>query len=106
MKLPTDANSKTIQALGVLDGGAQEITVSALSARNTTAFDDQTRVLWLYATTDLHFKTGGATVTATTDDHFLPAGMRIPLPLQNKSRTHIAVIRNSADGTLYISEGA
>ncbi len=105
MNLPLDNNGHTIQALGVRDDGAHEITVSGTSARNSTAFDTKTNVLWLYSTTDLHFKTGGADTTATTTDHFLPAGIRVPLP-KTASRQYIAVIQASASGTLYISEGA
>lgn len=100
--LPTDQNSRVIQALGVKDNGAHTIAVSGTSARNATPLNAKTKIVWLYATTDMHFKTGDNTVTADTNDHFLAAGLRIPFP--TKGRNYIAAVQSSSAGNLYISE--
>jgi hypothetical protein len=100
--LPVDENGNAIDAMRLRQGGAQKIAFNATSARQTTAFPVDRLVISVYATQDCFIRTGDSTVTATTNDHFIPSGFWARLAL--KGHTHIAVIRNSADGTLYISE--
>ena len=105
--LPQDMDNNPIQALRLKDGGAHTITVSATSARNATAFAASTGVVSLYADTDVYVAFGDNTVAATTGDHFFPAGLYYDVSIGSERSghdTHVAVIRSSADGNLYISE--
>lgn len=107
--LPKDADNNAIPALRVMDGGAHNIAVTATSARNTTAFNDETKVISLYSTSDVFIKFGDNTAVATTSDHFFPAGVYYDIAITGGSgkgphNAHIAVIRSAEDGTLYISE--
>ncbi|MEM7651432.1 MAG: hypothetical protein AAF204_05050 [Pseudomonadota bacterium] len=106
-KLPLDINDNPIPALRLKSGGAHSINSSASSARNATAFADETRVVSLYATQDVYISFGGATVTASTSDHFFPAGVYYDIALGGDATghfTHVAVLRASADGQVYVSE--
>ncbi len=100
--LPVDENGNAIDVMRLCQGGAQRIAFSATSARQTTAFPVDRLVIAVYATQDCFIRTGDDSVTATVTDHFLPAGFYTTLAL--KGHTHIATIRSSVDGTLYISE--
>ena len=105
--LPTDANDQTIPALRLNPGKAHTIAVTATSARNTTAFDTDTRVVSLYATANVFVRFGNSSVTAATTDHFFPAGVYYDFAIAGKDEpgyTHIAAIRAATDCTLYISE--
>lgn len=105
--LPTDLNDNPIPAIRLKDGGAHSITTSGTSARNSTAFDENTKVISLYATEDVYIKCGGASVTATTSDHFFPKGVYYDLAVAGEGTaqyTHIAVLQVSTAGTVYISE--
>lgn len=106
-KLPLDANDNPIPALRLKDSGAHSITTNATSAVNATAFDEKTRVISLYATQDVYLTFGDASAVATTSDHFFPAGLYYDIAIGGDSTahdTHVAALRTSADGTLYISE--
>ena len=100
--LPLDTNGNPIDAMRLRAGGAQKIAFTATSARQASAFATDRLVISIYATQDCFVKTGDGTVVATTNDHFIPAGFWARIAL--KGHTHIAAIRSSADGTLYISE--
>lgn len=107
--LPKDADNNVIQALRFLDGGAHTIAVSDSSARNSTAFDEDTKVISLYASVPVYLAFGDSSVTATTSDHYFPAGIYYDVAVcggTNKSAqsSHVAVLRVSDDGNLYISE--
>lgn len=105
--LPRDADNIPIQALRLKAGNAHSINVTATSARNTTAFDEATCTIAVYATGPCFIRSGNSTVTAATTDHYLPGGAYIYLSTgQGKAGrdTHVAAIRTSADVTLYISE--
>ena len=107
--LPKDADNNVIQALRLRNGGAHAIAVGAVSAQNTAAFDEETKVISLYATVPVYIAFGSSNVTATTSDHYFPAGIYYDVAIcggTNKSaqQTHISAIRASEDWTLYLSE--
>ncbi len=105
--LPTDADDNPIPAIRLKGGNAHSITTSATSAKNTTAFDSETRIVSLYATEDIYVKFGTSSVTATTSDHFFPKGIYYDFSIGggNTSQfTHIAALQVSAAGVVYISE--
>lgn len=106
-KLPLDTNDNVIPALRLKDGGAHKINVNISSARNAAAFDSETRVVSLYATVPVFLKFGDATATATTSDHYFPAGLYYDVAIGGDGTghfTHVAALRESLDGVLYISE--
>ncbi|MCB1558179.1 MAG: hypothetical protein KDJ50_04580 [Alphaproteobacteria bacterium] len=77
------------------------------SARNATAFASDTQIISVYATVPVYIRFGDATVTATTSDHFFPAGFYYDFAIGGDGvahKTHMAVLRQSTDGTVYISE--
>ncbi len=105
--MPTDENNNPIPALRLRDGGAQKITVTSSSARNATAFDADTRVISLYATSAVWVRFGGSSVTATSSDHYFPANIYYDIAIggeEAKQYTHVAALRTDTDCTLYISE--
>ena len=105
--LPTDTNNNPIPVLRMRPGLAQTIAVTSTSARNATALDAATRVIGLYATVPMFVRLGNSSVTATTSDHYLPADTYMDISVagsNTQSYTHIAAIRASSDGTLYVSE--
>jgi hypothetical protein len=105
--LARDDENLAIPALALRPGGSQKIEFTSSSAANAVAFNSATKVISIVATEDVFIKTGDASVTATTSDHFLPAGTYEYISIRGFKRaqhTHIAAIRASADGVLYISE--
>ncbi len=105
--LPTDANNFPIPALRLRTGGSHAITVTATSARNATAFNAATRVISLYATVPIFVRLGDNTATAVATDHYIPADTSLDIAVagdNEQTATHIAAIRASSDGTLYVSE--
>jgi hypothetical protein len=107
--LPKDADNNIIPAMRLLDGGAHSLSVGAASTRNSVAFDNETKIISLYATADMFVKFGDNTVNATTSDHFFPAGIYYDVAIAGGSgkgphNAYIAAIRAAEDGTLYISE--
>jgi hypothetical protein len=83
------------------------VNASASSARNSAAFAESTRVVSLYATQDVYVNFGDVAVTASATDHFFPAGVYYDIALGGGGvahSTHVAVLRVSADGSVYISE--
>ena len=107
--LPKDADNNVIPALRLRDGGAHALTVTGVAARNVTAFDDDTKVVSVYATVPVYMKFGDAGVTATTADHYFPAGVYYDIAITGGSSkgahdTYVSVLRFDEDGTVYISE--
>lgn len=105
--LPIDDNNYPIQALRLAPGKAHTLAVTATSARNTTAFDTATRVIGIYATVPVFVRLGSSSVTATNTDHYVPADTLIDIAIagdNEQSFTHLAAVRASSDGALYISE--
>lgn len=106
-KLPLDVNDNPIPALRFKIDGAHQINSGTSSARNTTAFNADTRVIGLYATQDIYVNFGGASTTATTQDHFFPGGLYYDIALGGNGTshyTHLAVLQASNAGQVYISE--
>ena len=106
--LPLDNNHYPIPALRLRAGGAHTVNATASSARNVTAFDEDTRIISIYATQDVFVKFGDETVTATSSDHFFPACVYYNFAIggtQTQHNTHIAILRaGGADGAVYLSE--
>lgn len=105
--LPTDSDNNPVPALRLKDDKAHKITTSATSARNTTAFDSDTKVVSIYATEDVYLRFGDAFVSATNTDHFLPAGIYYDVAIGGekvRQSTHVAALRATANGILHISE--
>jgi len=108
-KLPLDVNDHPIPALRLKTNGAHVIGAAATSARNATAFDDETRVVSVYANEPIYIAFGDASVSATTSDHYFPAGLYYDIALGGDGvshSSHMAVIAASADGDVYVSEKA
>jgi len=82
-------------------GTTQTIAVVTASVAVTNAVGAQTRVVRLKATTDLHIAFA-VSPTATTSDPLLNAGETEYIDITPGQK--IAAIRNSADGTLFITE--
>ena len=108
-KLPLDVNDNPIPALRLKDNGAHVITSSASSARNSTPFDNETRVVSLFASEPVYVAFGDSSVTAETSDHYFPAGLYYDVALGGDGAphaTHVAVLQVSAAGNVYVSEKA
>ena len=105
--LPTDVDDNPIPAVRFKSGAAHAITTSAGTAKNTTAFDSETRVISLYATEDVYINFGDSSVTATGNDHFFPKNVYYDVAIggdRTKQYTHIAALQVSTGGVLHISE--
>lgn len=105
--LPMDSDNNPIPALRFKNNGAHSINVSATSARNTVAFDTNTKIVSLYTTVPVYLVLGDSTITATSTDHYFPAGVYYDIAIGDErsgQATHIAALRAEGDGTLYISE--
>jgi hypothetical protein len=107
--LPKDADNNTIPALRLRKNGAHSIAVGATSARNTTAFNDSTKVISLYASVPVYLNFGDSSVTATGSDHYFPSGVYYDIALsggagKGSHHDYVAVLRAEEDGTVYISE--
>lgn len=114
---PVDAGGIIIQALRPLVGGdgagAHHISASTTTARNSTAFNADTRAVEIMADDgDMFYRFGdpdGAndTVAATTNDHKIRDGERLLYALggdKQPQSTHVAVIMSSGTGTLSVTE--
>lgn len=105
--MPQDGNGEAVQVLGFVDGGAHQLAVSAVAARNAIAFGADTRVIYVYATVPCYVKFGGGAVVATASDHMVPAGVYLPLSIgggQLAKATHLSVLQVSGPGSFHISE--
>lgn len=105
--LPRDHDNNPIPALRVKRDAAHHLTVSGSSTRNTTAFDEDTKIIGLYADVPVYIAFGDETVTATISDHYFPAGLYYDIAIRSEkggSYSHMAVICADEDGTLHISE--
>ncbi len=107
--LPKDADNNVIQALRFLEGGAHIVAAGVTSARSSTAFDEETKVISLYATVPVYISLGDSSITASASDHYFPAGVYYDVAIcggTNKSaqQSHIAVLAVSDTGTVYVSE--
>ncbi|MCK5384125.1 MAG: hypothetical protein KAJ29_01020 [Alphaproteobacteria bacterium] len=105
--LPRDANNVPLPAMRLKNDCAHVIDVSSTSAKNTSAFDQQTRIVSLYATGPVYLRFGSSSVTATTSDHYFPEGVYCDVSIggdKTGQSSHVAVIAASYDCQLFISE--
>ena len=107
--MPLDDDSNPIPALRLTDGGAHTVAVTATSARNSVAFQADTRVISVFATGPVFIRLGDSNVSAATTDHFFPGGVYYDIAIAggNGNSTqdrYIAVVRAETDCSLYISE--
>jgi len=79
----------------------QTAAFTASSAAITNAVGSQVNKVRLLATQNCHIAFG-ASPTATTSDFYLPSGVVEYFTI--KPGQKVAAIRNSADGTLYVTE--
>ena len=105
--LPVDSDNNPIPAVRLKPSGAHALSATGTAARNSVAFDEDTRLVSLYATAPVYVKFGGASVTATSADHYFPSGVYYDFSLGGGKvphYTHVSVLRVSADATVYVSE--
>lgn len=105
--LPQDLNDNPIPAVRFKPGGAHTLAAGASSARNSTGFDSNTRVISIYADVPVYLAFGDSAVTASATDHFFPAGVYYDVAIggdETAHYTHVAVLQADTAGTLYISE--
>lgn len=106
--LPQDANENPIPVMRLKDSGAHSISATTgASARNSMAFDAETRVISLYADVPIYVKFGASDVTASSSDHYFPSGLYYDFALggdQSGHFTHVAVKATTSNGGVYISE--
>lgn len=105
--LPRDSDNTPIPALRLNPTGAHQINATNVSARNTTAFDSDTRVISVFATVPVRIQCGDNTVVATATSHFFPANIYYDFAIgggKTLHSRHIAVLAHSTNGVVYISE--
>jgi hypothetical protein len=106
--LPLDSDNNPMPALRLrASGGAHAIAASTTSARNTTPFNAETRIVSVYADVPVYLKFGGSSVTAATTDHYFPAGVYYDFAIGSPRtgfNTHLAVRTLSGTGNVYVSE--
>ncbi|MCC7305306.1 MAG: hypothetical protein IT558_03490 [Alphaproteobacteria bacterium] len=106
--MPLDSDNNPIPALRIRSGaGGHSITASGSSARNSTAFNADTRVVSVYATVPVYINFGDSSVTAASTSHYFPSGLYYDFAIgggQTGHFTHLAVLQVSSGGTVYISE--
>lgn len=107
--LPKDADNNIIPALRLRDNGAHTLSTSIASTRNSVAFDEDTKVISIYATEPVFINFGDVTTVATASDHYFPAGIYYDVAISGGSgkggqNMYIAALAAEADGVLYVSE--
>jgi len=107
--LPKDADNNIIPALRLAEGKAHQITSSGTAITNSNAFDENTKIISLFATEAVFIKFGDVGVTATNTDHFFPAGVYYDVAISGGAgkaahTPYVSVLSVSADATLFISE--
>lgn len=105
---PIDSNNNPLPALRLKKNGAHSIAASAASARNIVAFDEDTKIISVFASVPVYIAMGGADVVADSSDHYYPDGIYYDFAIEGHASahyTHLAVLRaDGVDGTVYISE--
>lgn len=106
--LSKDVNNVPLPALRLKNNCAHTIDVSSTSATNSTAFNDETRVVSLYATGPVHICFGASSsVNATSSDHYFPEGVYYDIAIGGDGTvqySYIAAIAADYDCKLHISE--
>jgi hypothetical protein len=74
-----------------------------VAAASTTAFADDTTVVRIISTKDCHYVGSWMAANATGDDTLLPAGVVEYINVTKGST--ISIIRDTADGTAFVTEG-
>lgn len=102
-QLPTDVNNNVIPAMRLSSTGAHSITTSSTSAHNATPLHEETKIISLYATTDVFIRfSNNPADQATSLDHFFPAGIYYDFATGENAYVHARSV--NADGMLYLSE--
>lgn len=105
--LPHDSDNKTIPVMRLKSSGAHVIAAGGSSARNSAAFDDETRVISVYADVPVYMAFGDSSVSASSVDHYFPAGVYYDFAVggdRTGQASHVAVRAVSTTGSVYISE--
>jgi hypothetical protein len=106
--LPKDDDNNPIPALRLRDGAAHKIIANDIVANNSTAFNQDTKVISVYATEDIYLEFGDISIVTTNASHFFPAGIYYDFAINNCKQakdTHIALLKAGANNaTVYISE--
>ncbi len=105
--LPRDTDNTPIPALRLNPNGAHQVNANGTSSRNTTPFDDDTRVISVFATTPVYMAFGDDSITATTSDHYFPAGLYFDFAIGGDKTVHtphLAILAETGTGSVYISE--
>ncbi len=87
----------------IIPGLSQTVAVGAASAQST-ALDDNTTIVRLFATVDCFIAIGSNPTAASATGMFIPGGIIDFIGINKNDK--IAVIRSSASGSLYLTEGA
>lgn len=106
--MPQDSDNNVIPALRLRSGaGAHAITASGSSARNSTGFHADTRVVSVYATVPVYINFSDSSVTATSSHHYFPDGVYYDFSIGGDASSHytnMAVLQVTSGGSVYISE--
>lgn len=106
--LPRDSENNVIPAVRLKGQSAHAINATAASARNITAFADDTQIISVYATVPVRLRFGDDSVSAVATDHYFPAGVYYDFSIGGgkvNHYSHLAILREgSTDGVVYISE--
>ena len=103
---PKDDNNNPIPILPLKASGGQKVSIAAASARSTAV---TTQAVTLHATANCFVEIGDSTVTASTStSHYLPElqtyDISTGILFGTSDTVYVAVIRDTADGVLFISE--
>ena len=103
---PIDDNNYAIPILPLKASGGQSVDIGASSLRSTGV---TTQAVTLHATANCFVEIGESTVDASvTTSHYLPElqtyDISTSIVFGTSDTRHIAVIRDTADGVLFISE--
>lgn len=105
--LPRDSDNTPIPALRLNPNGSHRISATSTAARNTTAFDDNTRVISVYATNDVYIQFGDSAINATATGHFFPKGLYYDFAIggdKTLQTQYLSVLAASSDCDVYVSE--
>lgn len=103
--MPTDRNNYPIPALSLSSDRAHSLTAGAVSSKNATPFNSETRVIMVTPMTDVIVRFGGAGVVAVATDHYLLGGIPYHFAVDPLTTPYLAVLRAGvSDGVVKISE--
>ena len=103
---PIDDNNYAIPILPLKAAGGQKVSIAAASARSTAV---TTQAVTLHANCNCYVEIGDSTVVASTStSHYLPElqtyDVSTGIQFGSPGTKYVAVIRDTADGVLFISE--